>query len=163
MAPRLSRANLHLLCSQPLQLLTYLGARETFTSFEVFTQRTRVPAGPPRLASSRALTRERERSRLRLLTASLTTDLAFNIPPLRPQPLNSFPPQVSSACFGNTPPWLTSSLHLGSWLLGSPSSSEPPANPLPPSLASVFGRGPRLTSLLLASLPFGPLGHVTSR
>ena len=86
------------------------------------TRRTqlRVSAGPLRLASSRALTHERERSRLRLVAASLTADLAFSIPPLHPQPLCSSPLQVSSACFGSAPSRLTSSLTLGTWLVGSP-------------------------------------------
>ena len=64
------------------------------------TRRTqlRVSAGPLRLASSRALTRERERSRLRLIAASLTADLAFSIPPLL-----GIPPPFSAAPLSWTP------------------------------------------------------------
>ena len=142
------------------------------------TRRTqlRVSAGPLRLASSRALTHERERSQLRLVAASLTANLAFSIPPLLgiPPPFSAaplswtplgIPPPFSAAPLSWIPLGSPPAAKLGSDLpasLGLPSSLEPPANPLSPLLAPVVGKGPSLTSLLSASPPLGPRGLVTS-
>ena len=172
MAPRLSRANLHLLCSQPLQLLTNLGVRETFTSLEVFTQRNPQDSASRASWTSSARPQTCSYSRARALTASPLSRVANNRPrfqhsasPHHPRPLLGIPPPFSAAPLSWIPLGSPPAAKLGSDLpasLGLPSSLEPPANPLSPLLAPVVGKGPSLTSLLSASPPLGPRGLVTS-
>ena len=98
-------------CSQPLQLLTYLGVRETFTSLEVFTQRHPQDSASRVSWTSSARLQPCSYSRARALAASPHSRVANS----RPRFQHSAPPRHSTA-FLSCPSQLDPSRHSTAFL-----------------------------------------------